>query len=189
MYTDQLHLKHSNNQLKATPNQIDVLPVHLPQHPLQRPRSRHESVVLHLGRPVRRPPPRREPAHPSQPRRRCRGLRLHLLHLPPPRRGSGRWRRWWGLVNALHGVPRRAAAHQETEPAAAAGGPRPQRPRRAPPEGALAVGEHLPDAGHLGRSGLRDGGLGRAPAAAGPGLLGEHGRRVVPPRAALAELP
>jgi hypothetical protein len=159
-------------------------------HGLQGPRSRHASVVLRLGRPVRRPPPRREPPQSSQPRRR-RLLRLRLLQLPPPRRGRRRRRRR-GLVDALdRAVPRPAAAHQEAaEPGAAPGG-WPRRRRGPAPERALADGADLPEAGHLGRPRLGDGGLGLAPAAAGPGLLGEDGGRVAaaPRTAALAQLP
>ncbi|CAL5098257.1 unnamed protein product [Urochloa decumbens] len=184
MYTAQAHLKHNQNR-KPHDNYYPA------PHALQRPRYRHASVVLHLGSPLRRPPTRREPPHAAQPRHLLLLLlRLQLLHLPPPRRLRQRRRR--GLVDALDGaVPGPAAPHHEPEPAAAPGLPRaPARPRRAAEARALAVGEDLPDAGDLGGLGLRDGGLGRAPAAAGLGLLGEDGRRVLvvlPPRA--AELP
>ncbi|PAN15911.2 hypothetical protein PAHAL_3G029500 [Panicum hallii] len=194
MYTAQLQVQHRHNQTESHTSTTPAPRAPSP-HALQRPRSRHAPVVLHLGRPLRRPPPRREPPHASQPRhRRRRHLILpHLLRLPPPGRLCQGRRR--GLVDALHdAVPGPAAPHQEPEPAAAPGRPRaPARPRRAAEARALAVGEDLPDAGDLGRFGLRDGRLGRAAAAAGLGLLGEDGRRVVvlPPRASAlgAELP
>jgi len=86
-------------------------------------------------------------------------------------------------------VPGPAAAHEEAEPAAAPGGPRAAARRAVAEARALAVREHLADAGHLGGPGLGHGSLGRAPAAAGLGFLGEHGRRVLVPPHGPAQLP